>query len=72
MSTKASEQMLMTGVCPDCGGELGRVWTSEAIKEAKDDIGMTDEDDFHDCCRECAKNYMPADLWHELYGQGIN
>ncbi len=52
--THPGERKAQQGVCPDCGGP-SKVWTVAEIQEAKADIGMGDEDDFHDICDKCAK-----------------
>lgn len=53
-----NEKLTMNGICPDCSKPM-KAWTQAEIQEAKDDIGMGDEDDFAAVCDECAKAYCP-------------
>ena len=54
-----SESSIKRGICPDCGKPI-KTWTDAEIAEAKADIGMAADDDFHDCCAVCAAKYYPS------------
>lgn len=60
-ASKINEQRALDGICSDCGGPSKR-WTKEEIKEVKDDLGMSDSEDFFDCCSECHVAYLPEDF----------
>lgn len=59
MSDKHCESRLLLGVCCDCGKPLKK-WTQEEIDAAKEDMGMTEDDDLFYCCDECMNQYMPS------------
>ena len=56
---RVDEYKAMQGICSKCGGP-SKKWTREEIKEAKDDMGMDDTDDFCDCCDECGKEFLTS------------
>lgn len=60
MEEKRNEASIKRGICPDCGKPM-RTWSDAEIAEAKADIGMGNEDDFHDCCAACATTYQAHD-----------
>jgi hypothetical protein len=56
---KIYEASIKQGICPDCGKPMKK-WTGAEIAHVKADMGMGDEDDFFDCCAECAAKYTGA------------
>lgn len=56
-TTKVYEKSIMDGICPDCEGPI-KTWTQEEINAVKEDLGMSDDEDFMDVCEECVKNYQ--------------
>lgn len=61
MNDKFCEDRLLNGLCCDCG-KPSKKWTQEEIDAAKEDMGMAEDDDLHDCCDECIKKYMPTGI----------
>jgi hypothetical protein len=51
------EEKCKAGICCDCGADMKK-WTEPEIKDAKDDIGMSPEDDFADVCEPCMGKYV--------------
>ena len=58
---QTNEEMCIAGICCDCGGKMEPI-TPAKISEIKEDMGMGEDDDFCDCCSECAKKYMPQTI----------
>ncbi len=51
-----NEERCKAGLCCDCDATIKK-WTEGEIQEAKDDIGMTADDDFADVCISCLSKY---------------
>jgi len=53
---KTDQELCLAGICCDCGAPIKEM-TVEEINEAKDDLGLEDDDDFGDICQSCMDKY---------------
>lgn len=57
----SGEESCLAGVCSDCGGKMCK-WTRKEIKETKNDLGFSSEDDFSASCPECQSKWESGEL----------